>query len=220
METDGSDPSICSPVQIAAVIVDPIKLEIVKNSEFNVSLKPERLVSSSKDNPYDDSDILDWHGKVLNTSPEKVLSNWKQYPDQDQSWKCFVDYLQNYHSRSTKKNLFSAPMAAGYNIFRFDLKIVERLSQKYKNVTKEGGTDLFYPRDTLDIMNLLFYWFEGSSELENLTLDSVRKYFGISGENAHDALKDVQDTAEILIRFLRLHRNLCKKVKFKQSFVS
>ena len=29
LETDGSDPEICSPVQIAAIIVDPIKIEFI-----------------------------------------------------------------------------------------------------------------------------------------------------------------------------------------------
>ena len=44
METDGINPYQCSPVQIAAIIVDPIKLEIVKDSEFNINLKPELLL--------------------------------------------------------------------------------------------------------------------------------------------------------------------------------
>ena len=38
-ETDGSDPKVCSPVQIAAVIIDPIKLEIVPNLIFSLSQK-------------------------------------------------------------------------------------------------------------------------------------------------------------------------------------
>jgi DNA polymerase III epsilon subunit-like protein len=67
-------------------------------------------------------------------------------------------------------------------------------------------------------MNVIFYWFESNSELKNYTLDNLREYLGISKEGAHDALKDVKDTAEILIRFLKLHRNLGKKVKFKDSF--
>jgi DNA polymerase III epsilon subunit-like protein len=55
--------------------------------------------------------------------------------------------------------------------------------------------------------------------LSSYSLDNVRKYFGISGEGAHDALKDVKDCAEILIRFMKLHRNLSSKVKFKNSFL-
>ena len=43
METDGSNPDVCSPVQIAAVIIDPLRLEIIQDSEFNVTIKPEKL---------------------------------------------------------------------------------------------------------------------------------------------------------------------------------
>ena len=39
-ETDGADPTVCSPVQLSSVIVDAVKLEIVKDSEFNIYLKP------------------------------------------------------------------------------------------------------------------------------------------------------------------------------------
>lgn len=217
METDGSDPYVCSPVQLAAIMVDPIKLEIIKDSEFNINLKPEKL-DLNVDNPYTDSDILDWHSKVRGSTPDAILEDWKTYPAQEKSWKMFINYLDKYHSRSSKKNIFSAPVAAGYNIFRFDLKITERLSKKYHNVTNEGTSSLFYPRDTIDVMNLVFYWFEGSKEIKNLTMDTLREYLGISKENSHDALKDVKDTAEILIRFLKLHRKLFDKVKFRNSF--
>lgn len=217
METDGTDPNSCSPVQLAAVMVDPIKLEIINGSEFNIFLKPEKLVKD-KAFAYEGSDILSWHGKVLGISAEQVLKNWLEYPDPKQSWKMFSEYLAKYHLRTSKQSMFTAPIAAGYNIHRFDLKIVNRLSKKYKTVNKEGESNLFFPRDTLDLMNLLFYWFEGSSEVKNLTLDSFRSYFGISSENAHDALKDVKDTASIIIRFLRLHRNLKHKIQFKNSF--
>ena len=43
LETDGSNPDVCSPVQIAAVIIDPWRLEIIKDSEFNIQLKPSAL---------------------------------------------------------------------------------------------------------------------------------------------------------------------------------
>ena len=53
LETDWSNPDICSPVQIAAVMIDPVKLEIIKDSEFNITLKPE-LLESNKDYKYED----------------------------------------------------------------------------------------------------------------------------------------------------------------------
>ena len=98
------------------------------------------------------------------------------------------------------------------------MKIIERLSIKYNNVNKEGKTALFYPRDIVDVMNMMFYWFEGNNELKNYTLDHIRDYFGMTSEGSHDALKDTKDTADLVIRFLRLHRNLANKVKFKGSF--
>lgn len=218
LETDGKDPNVCSPVQIAAIMVDPFKLEIIEDSEFNINLKPAAL-DSNADYKYEDSDVLDFHAKVKNTSKAKVLEEWQGYPKQDAGWKMFVSYLEMYHIRSDKKSCFTAPIAAGYNINRFDLKIIEKLSVKYKNVNKEGNSSLFYPRDVVDIMNLMFYWFEGSKDLSSYTLDNVRDYFGISKEGAHDALKDVKDSANILIRFMKLHRKMFAKIKFKDSFL-
>jgi DNA polymerase III epsilon subunit-like protein len=215
-ETDGSDPRACSPVQIAAIMIDPLQLEIIEGSEFNINFKPEVL--ENNDNYKYTTDILDFHSKVKGCSQDDVLKAWYQYPKQEHSWKMFTNYLDKYHSRSSKKSQFSAPIAAGYNIHRFDLHIIERLSQKYGNLNKEEKTSLFYPRDTVDAMNLVFYWFENNGDLKSYTLDSVRDYFGISKVGAHDALKDVKDTAEIIIRFMKLHRNLSQKIKFKNSF--
>ena len=217
-ETDGSDPKSCSPVQIAAVIIDPLKFEIVHNSEFNIFFKPE-VLANNEEYQYT-TDILDFHAKVKGSSKEAVLAEWKKYPSQDQSWKLFTNYLTMHHSRSSKKSQFSAPIAAGYNINRFDLPIIDRLSRKYGNTNKEERTDIFYPRDVLDIMNLVFYWFENNGDLKNLSLDTLRDYLGINKDGAHDALKDVKDCAEILVRFMRLHRNLGNKIKFKDSFQS
>lgn len=215
-ETDGSDPSKCSPVQIAAVMVDPIHLEIIEGSEFNINFKPEVLENT--ENYKYETDILEFHSKVKGCSQEEVLKSWYQYPKQDHAWKLFVNYLDKYHTRSSKKSQFSAPIAAGYNIYRFDLHIIDRLSKKYGNVNKENRTDLFFPRDVVDAMNLVFYWFEHNNDLKNYTLDTLRDYFGIDKDGAHDAIKDVKDTAEIIIRFMKLHRNIGQKIKFKNSF--
>ncbi len=218
LETDGSDPSICSPVQIAAIMVDPIKLEIVNDSAFNLMIKPEKL-EEDPDFKYD-SDILSFHAKVRGCDHNDILQTWSSSIGQKQGWNMFISYLEKYHSRSTKKSQFSAPIAAGYNIHRFDLKIVNRLSIKYGNINSEKQSNLFQPRDVLDIMNLAYYWFKNIDDIQSLALDNIRDYLGISKENAHDALKDVNDCAQILIRFLKLHKNLASKVQFKGSFAN
>lgn len=215
-ETDGSDPFSCSPVQLACVIIDPISLEIIPNSEFNVNFKPEFL-EQNPDYEYT-TDVVDFHAKVQGCSKAEIMNRWKNNPSQEHSWKMFTDYLSKYHTRSTKKSQFSAPIAAGYNIYRFDLPIIDRLSRKYGNVNKENRTDIFFPRDTIDLINLIFMWFEQNNDLKNYTLDSVRDYFGISKEGAHDAVKDIRDSANLLLRFMKLHRRLASTIKFKDSF--
>ena len=221
-ETDGSNPLECSPVQLAALMIDPKKLEIIEGSEFNVYLKPERLEKPTKDlsmSVYAGSDILDWHGKVKGVDASEIFQSWMQYPDQKHSWQQFLAYLDKYHAIAGKsKSQFSAPLAAGYNIIRFDMKIVDRLSVKYGQTNKENQTNIFHPRDRIDIMNIAWLWLSNVSELKSLSLDSLRNYLGINKDNAHDAMKDVRDCADILIRFLRLHKNLSAKIQFKGSF--
>ena len=215
-ETYGFDPLQCSPVQIAAVMVDPINLEIIPNSEFNCNFKPEVM---EKDSEYEyKTDILDFHAKVKGCSKDDVYKEWSNYPKQGISWKMFLDYLDKYHLKRKTKSQFSAPIAAGYNIYRFDLPIINRLSVKYKNTNKEETSNIFYPRDVVDMINLVYYWFGHTDELKSFTLDSLRDYLGINKDGAHDAIKDVKDTADILIRFLKLHRNLSEKIQFKGSF--
>ena len=164
------------------------------------------------------TDILDFHAKVKGCSKDEVYAEWQNYPNQKVSWKMFVDYLDKYHTRSTKKSQFSAPIAAGYNIYRFDLHLIDRLSRKNKNTNKEGNSNIFFPRDVIDMINLVFYWFNHNNELKSYKLDTLRDYFGITKDGAHDAIKDVKDTADILIRFMKLHRNLAEKIKFKGAF--
>jgi DNA polymerase III epsilon subunit-like protein len=219
-ETDGKNPEECSPVQLSALIIDPIKLEIIPKSEFNTFLKPDKLCDTTVSNPYTDSDILEWHGRIRNVSSEQVLTDWKVYPEQKHAWSQFVTYLDKYHLKANggKKSQFTAPIAAGYNILRFDMHIVNRLSVKYSHTNKENETCLFHPRDKIDIMHLFGIWMSYVSEVKGLSLDSMRDYLGIDKTNAHNALKDVEDCAQILIRFLRLHKKLSQKIKFKDSF--
>lgn len=220
-ETDGKNPNECSPVQLSAVMIDPIKLEIIPKSYFNTFLKPEKLVTeASVDNPYTDSDILEWHGKIKNISSEQVLADWKQYPEQKHAWSQFVSYLDKYHSKANggKKSQFTAPIASGYNILRFDMNIVNRLSVKYGNTNKENETCLFHPRDKIDIMHLFGMWMSYVPDIKGLSLDTMRDYLGIDKTNAHDATKDVEDCAQILVRFLKLHKKLGQQIKFKDSF--
>ena len=61
-------------------------------------------------------------------------------------------------------------------------------------------------------------WMENNADVKSLSMDSMRDLFGMSKENAHDALKDVEDTAMLLCRFMRLYRRTSSSVRFKGAF--
>ena len=215
-ETTGKNPDICEPVQLAAVMLDARKLEIIPGSEFNTMMCPPDVDEPDFMEKYDDN--LGFHAKVSGKSKAEVVALWRDAPSQKAAWNTFVDYLNRYHTRQDRKGIFTAPICAGYNILQYDWKIIERLSQRYENLGTDGKTKLFFSRDRIDVMCFCFNWFENLEEPSSYSMDNIRDFFGMIKEGAHDAMKDVKDTAEILVRFLRLHRRTAEKVKFKQSF--
>jgi DNA polymerase III epsilon subunit-like protein len=212
-ETDGRDVDTINPVQLAAVIIDPRKLEIVKGGQFCSFMRPENI---------DDSDYfeknratIEWHSNVRDCTSDEIMELWENAPPTKSVWASFEEFLLRFHKAGRTKTKFSAPLACGYNILSFDMPIAERMCAKYS-----GGKQIFHPRDKIDLMHWMFPWFENSNEVTSYSMDNMREYFGISKDNAHDALKDVEDTAMLFCRFMRLYRRTSGSVKFKGAFGS
>ena len=49
-------------------------------------------------------------------------------------------------------------------------------------------------------------------------MDSLRERMGLSSENAHDALQDVKDTANIFIKLQKSRRAVYRNMKFEKAF--
>jgi DNA polymerase III epsilon subunit-like protein len=134
-------------------------------------------------------------------------------------WKKFAKFCDRYNF---KKTSYYAPIAAGYNINGYDMPIVERMCQQYGPIDeKKGCQKIFNPIFTIDVMQHIYCWFENNQDVKGYSMDYMRDYFGMSEnskENAHDALQDVKDTANLMIKFLKLQRSLLKKVKFEKAF--
>ena len=212
-ETDGRDVKTLNPVQLAAVIVDPRKLELVNKAEFNSFIRPEGIDNKN----YVDKNraTIEWHANIRGCSVDEILELWKSAPPQKIVWGNFIEFLSKFHKVGQRKTKFSAPIACGYNIHNFDLPIVERMCAKHSK-----SKEIFHPRDKIDLMHWMFPWFENSTEVTSYSMDNMREYFGMSAANAHDALQDVKDAANLLCRFLRLHRRTAKTVKFTNSFAN
>ena len=226
-ETDGSNPKKCEPVQIAACMINPITLEIVDNSEFCSWMRPQGI--DEKDYFTKHCDTIRWHAKNYtenyddltqedrDKADQGIYQTWLDAPEQKQVWDDFTNYLLIYNKNQSRRSRFTAPIRAGINIRRFDNVIADRLCERFGYITKEEEQKIFNPRDCIDIMEMAFYWFENLPEPKSYSMDELRKFFGMSGHGAHDALNDVRDEALVIQKFLRLHRRTSSKVKFKNA---
>lgn len=214
-ETTGTNPYECDPVQVAATVIDPRTLTFMDDSEFNIMMRPPALDDTDiKEYMESDDELLEtirWHANNQGKTPEEVVQLWKDAPSQIEAWKQFLTYIDKYNWKG--KPWFS-PIPGGMNIRDFDLHIYDRLNVKY-------GIDKgpFWPRDRVDLLDFCFYWFEDLNEPpSNYKMDTLREWFGLPSTNAHDALQDVKDCGRMIVKFMRLHRAVAKKVKFQEGF--
>jgi DNA polymerase III epsilon subunit-like protein len=213
LETTGVDPKTCDVVQIAAVTLNAFTFQEVPNSEFNIYVRPPNV---------DDDDFLekhkanlDWHASLYkDKTAEDILEKWRGYKcSEKQAWRMFQEYIDRYNTRSKK---FTSPIPGGANILNFDMKIYERLNEKY-----DVKQDFFWLRDAIDVQFFFYTWMENREDCPNsFSMDTMRRYFGISGDGAHDALNDVKVTGMLITRFMKLHRKYADSVNFRNSFIN
>ena len=99
------------------------------------------------------------------------------------------------------------------------MHIVERMCQQYGPTNKKTNEQgLFSKINKIDVMDIIWLWTENNPDIKSISMDSMRDWMGLSTENAHDALKDVKDTANILIRFMKFYRSMAPKTKFEKAF--
>lgn len=215
LETD----SLCEKggdiCQIACTVIHPRSLEIIPGSEFSSLMRPTLLMTGATAQEIESN----WERAQPAFRVNKLKrEDLEKAPLPEHVWKSFCNHIDKYWAEGKRKDKMSKPFLAGHNI-PFDLKWMQEYANRYGPVDKEGNLNLFNPRFLIDSMQIGFLWWENSYEPENLKLDTFRQYLGIV-EDGHDALVDIRTTANIIIRFLKLHREFGKKVKFKGAFAA
>jgi|TARA_R110002020_G_scaffold94185_1_gene226855 hypothetical protein len=210
-ETDGPDPTTCNPVELAAVPVDPRTLEVKTDQAFKAVIKPdgidtEEYFTKSR------QDTIAWHAKQRGVSSEEIVEDWKSGQSEKVVWKNFCNYCSKYHVDKKPGQWFTEPVPSGYNIINFDIPIARRLAKKYK--TKLPFSEV----SKIDMMDILFMWFENLDEPSSMKLDAFRKFFGMKAIQAHEALSDTIDEAELMVKFIKFHRRQASVGKFKGAF--
>lgn len=201
-ETTGKDCKVVEPVEVACKFWDMDSLEPIPNGEYSQVCMPSKEVWNKRE-----GEAMDVH-KI-------PVAEIEAAPSISAVWPKFVDFVSSFNP---KKNLWNAPIAAGYNIRGYDLPIAARLNDLYCKKGKD--TVLFSDFQQIDLIDIIRSWFEGSGVLPNYKFDTVRDFFGIPLEGAHRALLDVKQEGNLLARLLRFNRALFKvhKDKLRGSF--
>lgn len=200
IETGSRNPHTTQPLQIAAIVIDGRRLVLKENAVFKSLIRPildeEELAKEG---------FAKVEEEALNVN-HLTFEGLKDAPLLKNVMTSFVDFVKLYNY---KGDLWSAPILCGFNNNGFDDVIMTRLLKKFGFWDEEKGKNaVFHPAKNVDVMKMVFPWFENTKmETSSFSLDALRDYFGMSKEGAHDALVDVYDTAEIMVRFLKMHRH-------------
>lgn len=212
-ETSGKNPNGCQLTQIAAVVVHGKKLTLQPGGVFDIEVRPE----------FDDEKAI---AAGFDPVEQEALDITRKTREQLEkavgpkvAWQQFANFVSKFNMKGSP---YYAPIPVGYNINNFDLPIVNRYCNLYgPKDEKSGKQKLFNQIYKVDMMDNLFMWFEDHDAVQKLNMGYLRDYFGFSEDsksNAHNALSDVIDTANIFTRFLKFHRRQTSKTKFEKSF--
>ena len=207
-ETGSRNPYRTQPTQLAALALDGrnLKLKGTFNSEIRPILDDQKAIEAGLD-PLEDEAL-----KITRKNREDLA----KAPMLKTVWKKFTAFVEQYNWQGTS---FFAPIPAGFNIINFDMVIINRLCQQYGPYDEKSGRQkLFHQIYKIDLMDNLFMWTEGDPTIKSISMDATRERMGISKENAHDALQDVKDTANILIKFMKTHRTVYRNLKIEKAF--
>jgi len=209
-ETGSRNPTRTQPTQIAALALDGRNLAV--KGSFNSEIKPilddEKAIKAGFD-PIEDGAL-----RVTNKTREALA----KAPALKSVWNKFTKFVDQYN---WKGEPFFAPIPVGYNIIGFDMIIINRLCKEFGQWDKTREQQkLFSKVYKIDLMDNMFMWTEGDPSVRSISMDTLRERMGLSTENAHDALQDVKDTANIFIKLLKTHRAVYQNIELDKAFAN
>lgn len=207
-ETGSRNPHKTQPTQLAALALDGRNLSLkgTFNSEIKPILDDEEAIAAGVD-PLEDEAL-----KVTNKTREAL----EKAPPLKSVWAKFSSFVNQYN---WKNDPFFNPIPVGYNIVGFDLIIVNRLCKQFGPWDKSREQQKIFSKVyKVDVMDNMFLWTESDPTIKSISMDSMRDKMGLSRENAHDALQDVKDTANIFIKLLKTHRAVYQNITLDKAF--
>jgi DNA polymerase III epsilon subunit-like protein len=209
-ETGSRNPHKTQPTQIAAIALDGrnFKVKGTFNSEIRPIINDEEALAAGLD-PLEDGAL-----KITGKNREALA----EAPLLKSVWSKFTKFVSQYN---WKGEAFFNPIPVGFNIIGFDMIIINRLCKDYGPWDDERNQQkLFSKVYKFDIMDNVFAWTEGDPSIKSISMDALRERMGLSSENAHDALQDVKDSANIFIKLMKTHRAVYQNMNFDKAFAN
>jgi DNA polymerase III epsilon subunit-like protein len=209
-ETGSRNPHRTQPTQIAALALDGrnFKVKGTFNSEIKPILNDEEALAAGLD-PIEDEAL-----KITGKNREALA----EAPALKSVWSKFTKFVSQYN---WKGDTFFNPIPVGFNIIGFDMIIINRLCKEYGPWDDDRSQQkLFSKVYKFDIMDNVFAWTESDPSIKSISMDALRERMGLSGENAHDALQDVKDSANIFIKLMKTHRAVYQNMNFDKAFAN
>ena len=190
-ETGGTDTSKCEILQIGACILNRNSLKIV--DKFETLMKPE------------DFDAVEDGALRVNGLTREQLAD---APEASVMFPLFAKWIQKHNINKTK-NSFGAPIPVTWGGDKFDMPIMDRYCLKYGYWDKKWcNQSLLNPVFTMDVMKHIWFWIRNNKDVKNCKLVTVLEYMGVPKEDieagAHNAMWDVEWTAKIAVKLLKL----------------
>jgi len=207
-ETGSRNPHKTQPTQIAAIALDGRSLTV--KGQFNSEIKPIFDDEKAKEAGFDP--IEDEALKITKKTREQL----EVAPSLKAVWTKFTKFVDQYN---WKGDPFFNPIPVGFNIIGFDMHIINRLCKEFGPWDKEREQQKLFSRVyKIDIMDNIFAWTESDPGVRSISMDSLRERMGLSFDNAHDALQDVKDEANIFIKLMKTHRAVYQNMNFDKAF--
>ena len=230
-ETNGLGPGL-QPISIGAVMLDPRKLEICDNGTFYST------INIIEDDSVEEYNLDKTEQKALDVNKitmeelrkaPPIKKVWKDFcqwvnfhnpPKTKWDAPIFTGYNTAFDIAITNRiiegHLGGHVVLKNKLMSKKDQKSlpIEDLAKAYKNlsIVKEpwgfGPNWLFHPSRVIDVMQISHLLFESLREPHSGSLDSLKSFLGFGSDKAHNALIDCLWTAEVLVRYLKIQREV------------
>lgn len=208
-ETGSKNSHTCQPMSMACVMIDPVRLEIIRDGDFYSLIRANWDESWCKENNVEVPQEEALNITKLTREDSEKAPSWQEVHNR------FESHVKKFYKGT---GVWNAPLMCGFNVENYDLNIVNRGCRQFGSHDKVYNTNaLFHPIHRIDLMRLMHVTVENKKGWRSISFDTIRSVTGMSMDKGHDALEDCRQGAALLCKWLKWFRTASSKIKLEES---